>query len=186
MAAEPDLDRHLGVRKLPGVATPEPVVGLLDLPAGLECLAENAELVADAVADAGDAQCGERIEVAGGQPSEAAVAEAGLSFEGAELVQAQAEVGEGLAGEVFGLGVEQVVVELTADQVLSGEVADKPGLVVDPGVEGVEPALDQAVADGVGQGVVGVGCGRRRFESASSSTSKRLCMPSWSNRSTLR
>jgi hypothetical protein len=117
-AAEADLDRHLGVGELPGVAAPEPVVGLFDLPAVLEGLAEDAELVADAVPDAGDAERGERVEVAGSQPSEAAVAEAGLGFEGTELVEAQPEVGKSLAGDVFGVGVQEVVVELAADQVL--------------------------------------------------------------------
>ena len=154
VAAEADLDRHLGVGELPGVAAPEPVVGLFDLPAVLEGLAEDAELVADAVADGGDAEGGEGVEVAGGQPPEAAVAEAGLGLQGAQLVEAEAEVGEGLAGEVFGVGVEQVVVELAADQVLGREVADESGLAIDAGVEGIEPALDQAVADGVGQGEV--------------------------------
>jgi hypothetical protein len=74
-AVELDLVEHLGPREFPGVAVAQPVVRVLDLLAVLDALVEHAVFVADAVAVAGDAHGRHRIEEAGGEPAEAAVAE---------------------------------------------------------------------------------------------------------------
>ena len=70
--------RPLGPRDLPRVAEAQPLVGLLDLPAVDDLLLEDAELVADAVAERGHLQRRQRVEEAGREAPEAAVAEAGL------------------------------------------------------------------------------------------------------------
>src|SRR5205823_5598915 len=66
LAAEADRDGQLGVGQLPGVAKELPVVGVLDLPAVGETLAEDAILVIDAVAYHRQAEGGSGVEVAGG------------------------------------------------------------------------------------------------------------------------
>ena len=78
VAAEPDGVLDLVAPDLPRVAVAQPAVGALDLPAVADVLIEDAELVAQAVADRRDVERRERVHVAGGEPAEAAVAEAGL------------------------------------------------------------------------------------------------------------
>ena len=121
-------DGRLRVRELPRAAQREPGVGLLDLPAVDEGLAEDAVLVADAVADAGDAHGGERVDEAGGEAAEAAVAEAGLDLLGAQRRQVEAAGGERLLGDVVEVGGQQGVAELASEQVLRRQVADGLGL----------------------------------------------------------
>src|SRR3954452_18589983 len=129
--AEPDLDGHVRVGELPGVAASEPVVGLLDLPAVAEGLAEDAELVADAVPHARDAQRRQRVEIAGGESAQPAVPQSRLGLDGPKLVQTQPEVGERLAGNVLAAAVEQVIVKLAAGQELGREVANVAGLLIE-------------------------------------------------------
>ena len=82
VTAEGDDLRGLGVRELPRRAEGEPGVGLLDLAAVDEGLPEDAVLVADAVADAGHAHGGQRVDEAGGQPTQTAVAQTRLDLLG--------------------------------------------------------------------------------------------------------
>ena len=53
VTAPVDRVMHVGLGDLPRVTVGQPVVGLLDLPAVVDLLVEDAELVADAVADGG-------------------------------------------------------------------------------------------------------------------------------------
>ncbi len=82
VAAELHFDRPLGARDFPGIAEAQPLVGLLELPAVDDLLLEDAELVADAVADGRDLECRHRIEEARGETAEAAVAEARARLRG--------------------------------------------------------------------------------------------------------
>ena len=75
VAAPADEVVHVGLGDLPRVPVDQPVVGLLDLPAVVDLLLEDAELVADAVADRRPLEGGQRVEVARRQPAQAAVAE---------------------------------------------------------------------------------------------------------------
>ena len=68
------------------------MIGLLVLIAVDERLAEEAELVVDAVAEAGHVERRQRIEEAGGQAAEAAVAEGGVGLERLELFEIDAEL----------------------------------------------------------------------------------------------
>ena len=122
-----------GAAELPRVAVERPVVGPLDLRAVAEGLLEDAEVVADAVADRGDVQRGHRVQQAGGEPAQAAVAEARLDV---ERRRASSMDSPRLAAmsrvQCSGAGVEQVLLQLPAQQVLGGQVVDEPrvGLVV--------------------------------------------------------
>ena len=66
---------HLGPLELPGVAERQPVLGIFVLPAVDDHLAEQAVVVADAVAVRGNAERGHAFHEAGGEPAEAAIAE---------------------------------------------------------------------------------------------------------------
>ena len=68
-AAHPHLNAHFGPAYLPGIAELEPFVGIFHLPAILDPLIEDAELVADAIADGRHLEGGQGIDVAGGEPS---------------------------------------------------------------------------------------------------------------------
>ncbi len=74
MTAELDLDTPLRTSDLPRITEGEPFVGLLYLPPVDDLLLEYAELVANAVRDRRDLERRERIDEAGGEPAEAAVA----------------------------------------------------------------------------------------------------------------
>ena len=76
MSAGTDFHRHVRFFKLPGVARLQPAIAQLLLPAILEVLVEHTELITDAVADGGDLQAGQRIQVAGREPAQAAIAQA--------------------------------------------------------------------------------------------------------------
>ncbi len=80
-AVEADRDRLLRTDDLPGVAELQPLVGALHLVPADDVLAEDAELVADAVAHPRVAEGGHRVEEAGREPAEAAVAEPGVGLE---------------------------------------------------------------------------------------------------------
>ena len=76
LAVELHLNALVGVALEPHLAAGQPVVGLLLLPAVHDLLLEDAVLVEDGVAGAGDAGGGHAVQVAGGQAAQAAVAEA--------------------------------------------------------------------------------------------------------------
>ena len=92
MAAGADVMSDFGPGCFPGIAEAQPFVGLLNLPAVLYFLVEEPELVADAVADGGNVQRGERLHVAGGKAAQSAVAQTGLGLVIQELVEALAEI----------------------------------------------------------------------------------------------
>src|SRR5690606_23928950 len=164
VAAERHGLRGLGVRELPRRAEPQPRVGLLDLLAVDERLTEDAVLVADAVADARHAHRGERVDEAGGQTPEPAVAQTRFDLLPAQGVDVDAAGGEGLGRHVGEPRGEQVVVELAPQQVLRREVAHALGLALVLPVLVFEPLRHQVVAHRVGQGevlVVDGGCRKR-------------------------
>jgi len=124
---------------------------------------EDTELVADAVADGGYLDRGERVEVAGGEASESAVAEPGFLLLLEQLLEVEAESVHGLAGLVHDAEVEQIVGQMGPGQKLGREVGDDAGILLGEGFEGPDTLFEDAVADGQGQGgvkiVVGGGPG---------------------------
>ena len=79
-AAKHDLECHLRAHDLPRVAKAKPLVGDLHLPAVTNRLVEDAELVADAVANRRNVEGRERVHVARREAAQSAVAETGLFF----------------------------------------------------------------------------------------------------------
>jgi hypothetical protein len=88
-------------------------------------LVEDAELVADAIADRGDRERGERVHVAGREPAEPAVAEAGLLLLREDAVEVVAELRHRLARLVLEAHAQQVVGEVRAEQELRRQVDDR-------------------------------------------------------------
>src|SRR5205823_129567 len=127
---------------------PQPLVGPLDLVAVLDLLIEHAELVADAVAVAGDVERGHRIEEAGGEPAETAVAQPRVHLLLEEIGDVEADHPHRLASGLVEAEIEQVREQRPPHEELGGEVVD--ALRVAPVVALLrrDPALDEAVADG--------------------------------------
>jgi hypothetical protein len=115
-ATELDLHGFAGTSHLPRILMVQPVVRIFALPAVLDRLPEHAVLVAQAIARRRQLHRSHRIEEAGGEPSEAAVAQAGIGF----LLDQPEPVEAGLARGRFDIAIQQqigdVVGQRTADQ----------------------------------------------------------------------
>ena len=164
-APEAHLECDLRAVDLPGVSQVQPLVGHLHLPAVTNGLVEDAELVADAVADGWDLQRRKRVHVAGGQPPEPSVAQARLFLLIEQRVEVALQLLHGLTGLVEHTKVQEVVAEVRAQEELSGEVAHRPGPGRVVGLARADPAIHQSIPDGVGQGEVAVVEGRHLRES---------------------
>jgi hypothetical protein len=118
VAAPLDQVVDIGFGDFPRVSVVQPVVGLLDLPAVVNLLVENAEFVADAVADRGTFEGGQRVQVARGEPAEAPVAQAWFHLARQHLVEILTHGGQRGLGRVLHAQVQQVVAQLRAHQEL--------------------------------------------------------------------
>ncbi len=151
-AAEADVVEHLGPLELPGIARGQPVLRRLGLPAVLDQLAEQAVVVADAIAVGGHRQAGHALHETGGQAAQPAVAQRRVGLDGPQPLQVHAQLVE---RRPHGLGQAEIVQGIgqqPADQELQGQVVNPLALL---GVDGPcrgEPAVDDAVADGQGGG----------------------------------
>ena len=151
VAAEIHVVAHLRTHDLPGVALLQPLVGHLHLPTVADLLVEDAELVADAVADGRDLQRRQRIHVAGRQPSEAAVAQPRLLLQRADRVEIPAQRAHCLArGRLYAEG-DQVVAELRSDQEFGRQVARNFQVARRVGLHRAHPARQHPVAHRVGE-----------------------------------
>ena len=86
MAAEMNVIDHLRPLEFPGVAEAQPFVRIFLLPALRDDLAEQAEIVADAVADGGNGQRRHALHEARREPPEAAIAERRIRLAFAQVV----------------------------------------------------------------------------------------------------
>ncbi len=155
---------HIGFCDLPRVPVDQPVVGLLDLPAVVDLLVEDAELVADAVPDGGALEGGERVEITRRQPSEAAVAQPRFLLAGQHVVEVLAEFAQRSACCLLDAEVEQVAAQLRPHQELGRQVAGHLPAEIQRRLRGRHPVVLHAVADRKGKGpviVLGPQRGRR-------------------------
>ena len=100
LSAEADLIGRLAPPELPRVAVLEPVFRQFHLPAVLDLLAEQAVIVADAIAIGGNAEARHALHEAGGKPPEAAIAQRRVRLQCRNQVDVDVEVLERL-GEGF-------------------------------------------------------------------------------------
>ncbi len=116
--AEVHVARVFGTFQLPGIAVAQPVIGLLDLIAVGDVLAEHAVLVAYAVAHHRQLQRCAAVEKAGCQAPQAAVAEAGVVLGLRQLLHQQAKVAQGAGCGVGNPQVEQCIAQRAPHQEL--------------------------------------------------------------------
>jgi hypothetical protein len=123
VAAPLDEVVDVGFGYLPRVSAVQPVVGLLHLPAVVDLLVEDAEFVADPVADRRTLEGGQRVEIARGEPAEAAVAQSRFLFASQDLVEVLAHRRQRGLGRPLQAEIQQVVAQLRAHQEFGGQVA---------------------------------------------------------------
>ena len=126
----------------------EPGVGRLGLGAAHDVLAEDAVVVADAVADPGDAERGHRVEETSRQPAEAAVSEPRVRLLREHLVEVDAEAVQGVAHRLEQAEVGEPVLEQAPEQELERQVIDDLRLLQLASVPGAGPAIEHAIARG--------------------------------------
>ena len=165
-AAEFDAHGPFGPDELPRVAEAQPPVGFLDLPAVDDLLVEYAELVANAVAERGYFERGEGVDEAGRQASEAAAAEARLLFLVQQLLEVHAELGHALPDRFEYAEIDEVVAEVRTQEEFRGEIRDGARAVLGVRRRRADPALQHAIAHGVGERHVVVVLGGERRELA--------------------
>ena len=165
LAAERDLVAHLGAGQFPGIAAlDQPLLGFLDLPTLLDVLAEQAVLVADAVAIGRDAERRQRVHEAGRQAPEAAVAERRVGLLRQDLVVVDVQVLERGLDQFGHAEVVDRVLEQAPDQEFHRQVVDALAVLAVDALGRLHPAVQQVLADGVGQrhvpvvrhGVIGI------------------------------
>jgi hypothetical protein len=161
MAIETDYLAVVRGGELPRVAVEGPVIGMLNLIAILENLLEDPELIPDAITHRRYVQGRQRIEQAGGQPSQAPVPQPRLHIAGLESIKGYTEAGKRLAGQAGGAGVQGILAKLAAQHVLRRQVINKlrVGHIMRLGRPG--PALREAVPDGDGQRPISISQARR-------------------------
>ena len=136
-----DVEGDLGPRDLPRVAVAQPLVGHLDLPAVADLLVEDAELVADAVADRRDLERRERVHVAGGEPAEAAVAEARLLLLPSRSGRGRARARPSPAAPPPSMPrLSRLLPSCGPEQELGRQVADRAARLAVVGLAGLDPA----------------------------------------------
>ena len=102
---------------------------------------KDAELIADSVPERRDLQRRERIQEAGGEAPEAAVAEARLVLAGEQLIEVQPEFADRLAHLHMDPQVEEVVAEVRTQQKLGGQMGDGAGAVGRVGGRRADPPV---------------------------------------------
>jgi hypothetical protein len=145
-AAEMDVVDHLRPLEFPGVAEAQPFVRIFLLPALIDDLAEQAEIVADAIADRGNAEGGHAFHEACRKPAEAAIAQCRVRLAFAQFRESDAEIAKrGLEHREQPHVVERVG-EQTADQKLQREIVDPLAAGIVALLLRRQPAMHDAVA----------------------------------------
>jgi hypothetical protein len=145
-AAEADGVIVFGADEFPRIAVDEPVLRRLLLPAAADDLAEQAIVVADAIAMRGDRERRHAVHEAGGEAPEAAVAERGVGFDPAQVREVDAELIEGFRHRLGDAEIGHRVEQQAPDQKFEREVINALAPVGIDGVERFEPAADHDVA----------------------------------------
>jgi len=126
----------------------EPVVGGFHLPAVLDALEEDAELVADAVAVGRKAQRGHGIDEAGREPPQAAVPQPRIPLLAEHLLQVEIQPIDRLLGGVVESQVEEIGLEQFSHQEFQRQVIAPPDVLVVVILLGDDPPFHQIVAHG--------------------------------------
>ncbi len=120
----------------------------------VDALPEHAVVVANAVADDRQRQRRAAVEKTGGEPAQAAVAEAGILLAVVNVLQVEAKATEGLGGLTFDAEIQQGVSQQASHQVFERQVGDAAGIVANRCVARCGPAFHEPVARRVDDGLV--------------------------------
>ena len=116
----------IGLGQLPWPAAFQPFIGDLNLPSVSDQLIKDSELIADAVSGGWDLQAGQRLHVAGREASQATISESWLFLHIEDLLQRfDPEVAQCFFGFLLDTKVQQVAVELRANQEFRGEIGHR-------------------------------------------------------------
>ena len=135
-------------REFPWIAKRQPVFGIFELAPILDPLAEQAVIVADAVAIGRDRKCRHAFHETGGEPAESAIPERRIRFEFAQLLKIHPEFGERGTGWLDHLHIGECIDQQTADQKFEAEIIDPLAVRSLGFVIRGDPALDDPVAHG--------------------------------------
>ena len=161
MTVKRDLNGVFRTADFPRAAEAAPFIRRLGLLAVDEALAEEAKLVIDPVADGREVEGRERIHETGREAAETAIAEPEVGAFLDDVFEVLPHLGEGDAARVEDLEIDEIVDEETAHQVLEREVVGALHIPVLAGAAGLVGALEDAAADGQGDGSPPVVAGRR-------------------------
>ena len=153
LSAEADGVLFVRAADLPCQILVEPQIGFFDLLAVHDFLFEHTVLIADAVAHGGNAQGGERVEEAGGQAAQTAVAQAGVLFLFADVGELFTQLFERLFKFGIHAFVNQSVDESASQQEFHRKVVNHAFAVVDVGAAGLQEVFGNQVARGEHGGV---------------------------------
>ena len=140
----------------PRVAVSEPGVGHLHLRAIDDALMKDSVIVADAIPIGGNLERRQRIHVAGGEPPQPAVAQAGIPFRLAQVFQFAAEVARGLGALFHQAEVDHAVAERPSHQEFQGHVIDALGVAGVIRLLRRDPSFQQPIANGQRQTDIGL------------------------------
>ena len=151
MAAEADVIGDLRARELPGVAEGQPVLRIFVLPAVLDRLAEQAVIVADAIAHRGDFERRHAVHETGGESAEAAIAERRVGLDLAQLVEIDAELRRARrAWRPVRSRLVSVSISRRPIEKFEREIINAPPVLCVVAFRRGEPAFDETVARGEG------------------------------------
>ena len=156
-AVHRNVARLLRMLDLEGRSVGLPAVRFLALEAVEDLLLEQAIFVIDAVAEAGHAERGQRLQKASRQSAQAAVAETGIILAIEHFVEADAKAGKHLAAHVLDAQVRQVVAQRAPHQEFHREVVELLAVLVAIAGLGLQHAVNNAIADGQGDGLEIIG-----------------------------
>jgi hypothetical protein len=148
---ELDFDTFIWPGDFPRVGVPQPVVRSFVLPAVLDGLAEDSVLVAQAVSHGRQLERRHRVEKAGGQPPQPAVAQARVGLLLEQLDRVKVSGTESLPGDGIQQQVRHVVGQRAAEEEFHRQVIDPLGVFALVGLLGPHPALAEDIADGTGE-----------------------------------
>ncbi len=125
--AEMNLVNHFGPLEFPGIAEAQPFIWIFLLPALRDDLAEQAEIVTDAIPDCRNGQRGHAFHEAGRKPSETAIAERGIGLAFAQVREVDAEIAQRRLEHGKQPHIVQPIGEQPANQEFEAEIINALG-----------------------------------------------------------
>ena len=156
VAAELHVIGDFGPGDFPRVAETQPFVGGFHLPAVFDCLIEDAEFIADAIADGGHFERCQRLEITRREPPQPAVTEPRFLLLIDQTGEVEAQLRQRLAGRLDDAEIEQVVLQMRAGHELGGQIRHHPHVALGIGFQCLDALLEDPVAHAEREGGVGV------------------------------